>query len=1147
MDRLGAKIVGLAAQSGDSMGHAGRSRFVWSGALLALAAALGASCMRSPAPSAGGLVSSSQLRQFSPDNIRSGAPVRLEGVITYFDRLSSYCFVQDAGGGVRVELVPGQIPPANGWHVQVSGQAASGGAAPSIVGARLTAVKAGDLSPPPAVSGQRLREAGNQYRRVAVTGVVRSVSTERAGLIALEIQAQGVTVWAKVPGSQLDLGDAAADAEIRVEGVLADDGGASTTLWAADTRAISITRPAANPDSLPLTKIAALLGRDASHLPLHRVRVRGVSRRFGNQDLALKDETGELAVRLADPGIRTNAGELDLAGFLDLERGGPVLAYAVPAGKNQSETAGRSAADAAALATVLQVRQLQFAVARLGRPVHLHAVVTYFDAVNELLFVQDATDGVFVELMDNQQLTVKAGDAVDLTGVTTADFAPNVGKARLKVVGHPGLPEPKVRSLGVAIMGNEDSHWISLPGVVQHVAQERADSLLTLVWGRESYKAHVLGPSGPLASLVGAEVRVRGVCGSLFNGKRQLLGIQLFVPGAEFIEVTRRADADPFASPPVPVKDLMRFSAAHNAGRPVRLHGVVTYADRDGVVWIRDATGGVMLQDLNPQRVVPGDLVDAVGFPAIAGFSPVLRGAQLRRLASGTPPAPVRITAEDALKGDVDGQLVQLEGKLIDQLRQPADHRLAIQAGGTIFNADLPGSVAAAVLEPGMLLRLTGICAVAVEQSHDLILPRGFRILLRSPADVVVLKRPPLWTPQRMAPVVGSATLVMLAALIWAAFLRQRIGRQTHALRTQTVQLQTAHQRTRDALRKVSDAESLHRESNGILELIARDAPVSAIADRIAEAVALHAEESVCTVLLADHHKLRVFAVPALPSGWLETLRQLDIGSISFSGEFREPKQFSGDPLWEEFSVSQTGARFRTFYAAPIVVDGVTAGAIATFFRSDRPAVDIPGLQVASWCNMAALALERRKLHDQLSYRAQHDRLTGLPNRDLLYERLEQEIARASGGEGLLGLLYIDLDGFKDVNDAYGHDAGDAVLQHAARRMTRCVRRGDTVARIGGDEFVVLLPRLTRKSDAESIAAKLVASLREPVYAARQELTVSASVGIAIWPIDGDQPDHLLRFADAQMYGHKRRRWYESRPQSPAQPGAPAESSEITK
>jgi diguanylate cyclase (GGDEF)-like protein len=154
--------------------------------------------------------------------------------------------------------------------------------------------------------------------------------------------------------------------------------------------------------------------------------------------------------------------------------------------------------------------------------------------------------------------------------------------------------------------------------------------------------------------------------------------------------------------------------------------------------------------------------------------------------------------------------------------------------------------------------------------------------------------------------------------------------------------------------------------------------------------------------------------------------------------------------------------------------------------------------------------------------------LTGLPNRALLYERLEAEIAKATRSGGLLGLLFIDLDGFKQINDTHGHDAGDAVLREASKRMLHGVRRGDTVARIGGDEFVVLLPMLSRREDANQIAAKLTAVLREPVYANHQRLSMSASVGIGLWPLDGDEPDALLRFADTQMYGAKKRRWYDA-------------------
>jgi diguanylate cyclase (GGDEF)-like protein len=396
-------------------------------------------------------------------------------------------------------------------------------------------------------------------------------------------------------------------------------------------------------------------------------------------------------------------------------------------------------------------------------------------------------------------------------------------------------------------------------------------------------------------------------------------------------------------------------------------------------------------------------------------------------------------------------------------------------------------------------------------------------------------------TADRVVPVLAGAALLIAAALAWAGLLRKRVRAQTFALRAQTVQLQAAHQRTRDALQKACEAESLDLDSKRILELIARDEPVDLIIDHIAEAVALHCEGAVCAILLGAPNGPRVCVVPAIPAGWLEALGRIDMRSVSFSPEFRGPKQFSDDPAWADFIDSQKHARFRTFCSAPIVVDAATAGVIAAFFRNEKHSTmeqDAQGAPLGLWCNIASLALERRRLHDQLSYRAQHDGLTGLPNRALLYERLETEIERAARGGGLLGVLYVDLDGFKQINDTHGHDAGDAVLQEAARRMNHGVRRGDTVARIGGDEFAVLLPLLGRREDAEHIADKIATALREPIYANHQRLSVSACVGIGIWPVDGDKPDPLLRFADAQMYGAKRRRWYDAPAGSPEEPTA---------
>ena len=1077
------------------------------------------------------------MRQLAAAQVKLGTRVRLQGRLTYYDGLSDYCFVQDSTGGIRVNLARGQTPPATGWRVDVAGLASSGGAAPAVGEARITGLRAEMLPPAASISGRQLQDAEYEYRRVRIAGVVQAVSSERPGLVTLEIRAAGTTVWATVPASITVIDDDWVDAEVRASGVLAEAGdgsqaGGGAKLWISDAGALETTHAAPPPAALPVTKIRSLLALDAAHTPRHRVRVQGIPYVSQKGGLAVMDDGGNLPVRLGRMDLDPNTRVLDLAGFIAWEHGRPVLQRALPVSAVESERPDRTPPKGSTLTTALAVHHLSLIAAQRAYPVQLRAVVTYFDPFNHILFVRDSTDGIFVELSVKEKASLRAGDAVEISGVTTADFAPDVAKGRIRILGHPGLPPPTAGHFGSANWGREDCHWLEFQGVVQRVAAGRGDALLTVAWGKNTFKAHVLASPDSLAHLLDADVALDGVCGALFNSKHQMLGIQMFVPGAECIRVLRPASPDPFSTDATPIADLLQFSWAHDMGHRVRLRGTVTYANRYGSTWVSDSTGGVMMQDHDPTGLAAGDLVDAVGFPEVAGFGPALRGTTVRRLQPGTPPAPVRVTAEDAMKGGCDGQLVRIEGKLIDRLQQPGEQLLVIASGETMFNASLPGDGPEKPMEPGTRLSLTGICSVEVAQSQDLILPRTFRILLRSASDIAVVGRPPWLTASRVTPILAGAALLMIAALSWVALLRKRVQSQTFALRAQTVQLQGAHQRTRDALRKACEAESLDLDGKRILEMIARDEPVDAIVDRIAEAVALHCEGAVCAILLGPRHGPRVCVVPAMPAGWLEILGRIDLGSISFNEGWGDSKQFSSNPAWRDFIESNGSVRFRAFGSMPIVVDGVIDGVIAAFLRTDGYSADA-GSHLGLWCNIAALALDRRRLHDQLFHRAQHDGLTGLPNRLLLYERLQAEIDQASLAGRLLGVLYIDLDGFKQINDTYGHDAGDTVLSEVSRRLSLVVRRGDTVARIGGDEFVVLLPMLGRREDATQIAEKIAEALCEPIYANHEKCSVSASVGIGIWPMDGDQPDPLLRFADMQMYGQKKRRWYDANEADP--------------
>ncbi len=178
------------------------------------------------------------------------------------------------------------------------------------------------------------------------------------------------------------------------------------------------------------------------------------------------------------------------------------------------------------------------------------------------------------------------------------------------------------------------------------------------------------------------------------------------------------------------------------------------------------------------------------------------------------------------------------------------------------------------------------------------------------------------------------------------------------------------------------------------------------------------------------------------------------------------------------------------------------------------------------------MALERKRLHDELLRHACHDELTGLPNRYLFFDRIGTALARARRTGARMGLLYVDVDDFKQVNDVHGHATGDELLRGVATRLANCARDSDTVARIGGDEFVLILEDLNTADDAGRIARQIGAAMEIPMRMEGAELSVHASIGYAVFPDHGQRIDELLKHADIDMYRQKKGR--------KAQPAKPA-------
>jgi diguanylate cyclase (GGDEF)-like protein len=165
---------------------------------------------------------------------------------------------------------------------------------------------------------------------------------------------------------------------------------------------------------------------------------------------------------------------------------------------------------------------------------------------------------------------------------------------------------------------------------------------------------------------------------------------------------------------------------------------------------------------------------------------------------------------------------------------------------------------------------------------------------------------------------------------------------------------------------------------------------------------------------------------------------------------------------------------------------------------------------------------ERKAMEQQLADMATHDFLTGLPNRLLLHDRLHVALAQAHRNKNKLAILTLDLDRFKAVNDTYGHHVGDELLKAVGQRLTGILRSGDTIARMGGDEFMLLMPELHQTDSVSGIINKIVEAFKGPFIIEGHRLSVNVSIGIAIYPDDGTDMETLMRKSDSAMYDIKR-------------------------
>ncbi|MEO6697092.1 MAG: EAL domain-containing protein, partial [Gammaproteobacteria bacterium] len=313
--------------------------------------------------------------------------------------------------------------------------------------------------------------------------------------------------------------------------------------------------------------------------------------------------------------------------------------------------------------------------------------------------------------------------------------------------------------------------------------------------------------------------------------------------------------------------------------------------------------------------------------------------------------------------------------------------------------------------------------------------------------------------------------------------------------------------------------------------ILAKGGSLLEILDVVVRGVEASASTIRCSTLLLDNEgkHLLIGAAPSLPDFYNAAIHGIEIGpgvascgTAAYTGELVVVENIQIHPYWESYKELAAEAGLGSCWSKPVrAASGKVLGTFAIYHRETSTPNESDIALIEQAANIVSIAIERKEAERRIMYLASHDALTDLPNRNLLQDRIQQAIVQARRSNGQGAVLFIDLDHFKIINDSLGHDVGDLLLKAVAERIVPSLRSEDTAARQGGDEFIVVLPSVANAQAAGTVAQKLLAELMAPYQIKEYELHTSASIGIAVFPDDGEDVDTLLKNSDTAMYHAK--------------------------
>ncbi len=746
------------------------------------------------------------IADLSVEEAKLGHPVELPATVTFYDSTRRFLFIQDGTNGLFVLTGAAELSIKPGDRVRVTGPSALGSYVPMLVEPNVVRLGGGEVPVPRPSSLSEMISGVLDGQSVEVAGVIRRI-VERDGRCLADLATGEGTVKVLFgrsgPESSLDL----VGSEVQVTGAclaVADEERrvAEVRLFVSDPSAVTVSRSApGDPFHLPRTAIADLLVTSGADARLGLVHLGGgVTSSDGGKRFWVQDASGEIEIRTESiAGVRPGQS-VEVVGFQSLAPGETRVEFARVSilnptsgevqlrdglqGVDADSSAGR------VLGTAQEVRRLSKAEAERGLPVKLRAVVTYYDPERSMLFIQDETAGIYVN-PGAARHDMRFGDRVEVSGVSNpGEFAPMVSEATIKLLGPGTLPKPLRGELTHLLTGADDSQWVEVTGIVRSVIEDEGHWVLEIAQSPRTFRVMIPGVAGRETpkQLVDATIRVQGACGSIFNQRRQLLGILVYAPDPSFVDVEVKAPAEPWLIPSQSIGSLLQFDPNRASGHRTGIKGVVTLTGRDDEFFVQDDTGSLKLKALPDLPVQAGDEVEVIGFPALGDYEPVLEDSVYRVVGQRKIPDATYLTIAEALNIDtpaigVNNRRVRVRGVLVDVVSSGAGLVLLLKDGEHLMEAAFESDLtrdSVSHLKPGSVLNLTGVCALRRDHTGQ---PLTVRLQMTSLEDVMIVASAPWWKSRHMGRVAYMAGLIGLACVAWLLLLRRQVRQQSQTLR----------------------------------------------------------------------------------------------------------------------------------------------------------------------------------------------------------------------------------------------------------------------------------------------------------------------------------------------------------------------------